>query len=91
MRILITYFSQTGDTKKIARAIQEALETHDSDLKSIGETKLEELKKYDILFLGSMIYAGKTHKSIKDLILERTINRKTRINQRLSFFYPLIT
>ncbi|MBY9009855.1 MAG: flavodoxin family protein, partial [Candidatus Lokiarchaeota archaeon] len=44
MKILITYFSQTGNTEKIAQAIHEASsKNHESYLKKIKKVKIEEL------------------------------------------------
>jgi len=68
MKILITYFSQTGNTEKIANAMKDGLEGHDVEMKKIGETSVESLKDYDIIFLGSGIYAGKIKKKITDLV-----------------------
>lgn len=68
MRIMITYFSQTGNTEKVAKAIKEALIEHDVDCKPVKETDSSEISDYDLLILGSGIYAGKVHKSVLDLI-----------------------
>ncbi len=54
MKILVTYYSETGNTKKIAEAIHEiALQNHDSILKNFKELSVDELENYDLVFLGS--------------------------------------
>jgi len=54
MKILVTYFSQTGNTEKIAQAIHETTsKNHESYLKTIKKVKIEELNDYDLVFIGS--------------------------------------
>ncbi len=68
MKILITYFSNTGNTEKVANAIKESLEGHHVELKKVDNIIAESLKDYNLVFLGSGIYAGKIKKTILDLI-----------------------
>ena len=54
MKILITYFSQTGNTEKIAEAIHEITsKNHESYLTRIKKVKIKELDDYDLVFIGS--------------------------------------
>jgi flavodoxin len=54
MKILVTYFSKTGNTEKIANAIHEITsQNHESYLKAIKKVKVEELDDYDLVFIGS--------------------------------------
>ncbi len=54
MKILVTYFSKTGNTKKIAEAIHEiTTQNNDSTLKNFKNLKVTELVDYDLVFLGS--------------------------------------
>lgn len=54
MKILITYFSQSGNTEKIAQAIHEvSSKNHESTLKRLKKVKIEELEDYDLVFIGS--------------------------------------
>ena len=54
MKILIIYFSQTGNTKKIAEAIHEITsKNHDSTLERIKKVKIEDLVNFDLIFIGS--------------------------------------
>ncbi len=54
MKILVTYFSQTGNTEKIAQAIHEvSSKNHESTLKKLKQVKIEELEDYNLVFIGS--------------------------------------
>ena len=54
MKILVTYFSKTNNTKMIAEAIHEiASQNNDSTLKDFKNLKFKELSDYDLIFLGS--------------------------------------
>ena len=53
--VLIIYWSATGNTEKVAAAIQETLirEGLKPVIKKVGEAKEEELFNYDLVFLGT--------------------------------------
>ncbi len=68
MKILVTYFSNTGNTEKVAQSIKNGLEGQHVDLKPIKEVEPSSLKEYDIIFLGSGIYASRVNKALPDLI-----------------------
>ncbi len=55
MKILIAYFSQTGNTEQVARAIHEEVLSggHEAHLKRINEIASDSLNVYDLVFLGS--------------------------------------
>lgn len=54
MKILITYFSQTGNTEKIAEAIyEESSKNNEVSLKPIKKVKIGDLDEYDLIFIGS--------------------------------------
>ncbi len=68
MKALVTYFSKTGNTEKVARAIYETL-TVDKEIKPIQG--LESAAGYDIVFCGFPVHAhsvpGKAQPFIKAL------------------------
>lgn len=64
MKILTCYYSNTGNTEKIAKAIHEGLEGEDSSLLPLKDADPASLKDYDLVVLGSGIYAGKFHKDV---------------------------
>jgi flavodoxin len=55
MKVLIAYFSLTGNTAKIARVISEEVLSrgHEVHLREIGEIASADLDTYDLVFLGS--------------------------------------
>ncbi len=54
MKILIAYYSETGNTEKVARAIQEEVaDGHDVRLCKISEITADDLKDYGLVFLGA--------------------------------------
>jgi len=59
MKILIAYFSQTGNTEQIARAVQQELSgDHQVDLGKIEEIDAAGLSGYELVFVGTPIHAG---------------------------------
>ena len=54
MKVLVLYFSQTSNTKRVGESIYEgASKEHDADIKSLEEVKVEDLNGYDLVFIGS--------------------------------------
>jgi flavodoxin I len=68
MKALVTYYSQTGNTEKVARAIYEAIHI-EKDLFPIQD--LKETAGYDIIFVGFPVHAhsvpAKLHTFFKSL------------------------
>jgi hypothetical protein len=58
LKVLIIYWSATGNTEKVAAAIQQALtrESITPVIKKVGEAAEEELYNYDLVFLGTPSY-----------------------------------
>lgn len=81
LKILITYFTQSGNTKKLAESIFEGCLNEDTELKPIDEIDLQSLKNYDLVFLGSGIYASRVHKSLGKLI-----NQDQELPTNFAFF-----
>jgi flavodoxin I len=70
MRILVAYYSETGNTAKIAGAICEALSTegHKADLMHLGEIAPDTLNAYDLVFLGSACHDADLAKPVKRIL-----------------------
>jgi flavodoxin len=69
MKVLIIYFSQTGNTGKVAQAIyEEASLVHEVESKKLEEVSAEHLSGYDLLFIGSPIHAGNLSEAVKDFL-----------------------
>lgn len=69
-KILICYYSRSGNTKKMAYLIQKGAMEEDVevDTKDVKDVKLEDLKKYDGIVIGSPTYYGGPASQIKDLL-----------------------
>ena len=59
-RILVAYFSQTGNTEKVARAIYDEVASsgHDAQLKNVTGLTAAHLAEYDLVFLGSACHSA---------------------------------
>lgn len=59
MKILVAYFSQTGNTEEIAKAIyEEVSQSYDVKLQKIGDTDTNNINDFDLIFIGSPIHGG---------------------------------
>jgi len=59
-KALVSYYSRTGNTKKMAARIAEVLESQglEVDLKTVEDTAPADLLGYDCIVLGSPTYYG---------------------------------
>ena len=69
-KILIVYYSRSGNTKKMASLIEGGVKTGgvEVDLKDVSKTKAEELLNYDGIIIGSPTYYGSMAAEIKKLL-----------------------
>ena len=69
MKILITYYTQTGTTEEMALKIKEVLEPENIFVQNIADTDPTLMNDYDLVFLGTGVYAngisGKLKKFLK--------------------------
>jgi flavodoxin len=72
MKILVCYFSNTGNTEKVAKSIAEGLEPEDVEILKVEDADPTKLKEYDLVVLGSGIYAGRLHKKMSDFMKKVT-------------------
>lgn len=72
MKILVIYYSQTGNTKKMAELITEGVKSEgvDVELKNVEEVKAKELLDMDGIIIGSPTYYGSMAYQIKQLLDE---------------------
>ena len=68
LKILITFFSNTGNTEKVAISMKDGLTEHDVDMIAVKDVAPETLSSYDIVFLGSGVYASRIDKSVLTLV-----------------------
>lgn len=70
MKVLVSYYSRTGNTKKMAEMIVKGLteEGVANDLKKISQVKVDELLEYEALVFGSPTYYGMMASQMKQFI-----------------------
>ena len=71
-KILIVYYSRTGNTRKMAELVGEGArgEKVDVTVKDVSEVKAETLLEYDVIIIGSPTYYGSMAYEIKKLLDE---------------------
>lgn len=69
-KILVVYYSRTGNTKRMAELVAKGAKEAGGQvtLKSVGETKAEELLEYDAIIVGSPVYYGSMAAELKKLL-----------------------
>ena len=66
MKVLVVYYSMSGNTEKLAKAIHgEAAKNHESYLRKVDEVEQKWLNKHDILFVGSPTHGGEISAPVK--------------------------
>lgn len=70
MKVLVTYFSQSGNTEKIAKAICEeaAAKAGNADLKKLEELTPDMVAEYDCIFMGSPLHSGSLAAPVKECL-----------------------
>jgi len=63
LKILITFCSNTGNTEKVANSMKDGLTDYDVDIIPAKDVDPKTLNSYDIVFLGSGVYASRIDKS----------------------------
>ncbi len=68
-KVLIVYYSRTGNTEKMARCVAEGakIDGVDVELKKVEDTKAEDLLDADGIIVGSPVYYGLMSAEIKQL------------------------
>ena len=67
MKVLIVYDSVYGNTEKIAKAVGDAI-TGEVKVLRVGEVHSSELKKFDLLIVGSPTQGGRSTLAIQDFL-----------------------
>jgi flavodoxin len=70
MKILVTYFTQSNNTKAIAESIFDELEAQNqvATIESIENVKPESLNEYDLVFIGSACHHADVAAPVKRLL-----------------------
>ena len=69
-KALVVYYSQSGNTKKMAESVAEGIQKEGIDvvLKEVKDTQADELLAYDAVLIGSPTYYGTMAAEIKKLL-----------------------
>ena len=72
MKILVAYYSRSGNTKKMAEAVAAGVKKAgvDSDLREVTTIEVDELPQYDAYIFGSPTYYGLMAAEMKKLLDE---------------------
>jgi flavodoxin len=74
MKVLVTYMSQTGNTRKIAEAIYGEI-ADDKEIKRIED--VPSLNGYDMAFLGFPVRGEKPEKKVADLLAKHCVQGRS--------------
>jgi len=75
MKILVTYFSRTGNTEKVAQVVHdELLGSHAAEMRKLKDIDVSALSGYDVVFLGSPIHAGGLADPVKEFLGKLPVN-----------------
>jgi NAD(P)H dehydrogenase (quinone) len=83
-KMLICYYSRSGNTKKMAYLIQKGAMQEDIDVetKDVKEVKVDDLKGYDGIVIGSPTYYGLPAAPVKDL-LDKSIKLHGKLQDKV--------
>jgi len=89
MKILITYFSQTGNTEKIARAIGEvAAQNNETEIKKMEEVDAGAVSGYDFMFIGSPLHASNLAAQVKTFLGDLQPGASQKLAGFITHFAP---
>jgi len=66
MKVLVTYYSETGNTEKVARAIYEGIQKAEKDISPIQETS--HVEAYDLIFCGFPVHASSVPHNVETFL-----------------------
>jgi len=71
MKILTAYFTQTGNTERIAKAIHEvASAQHETVIHKLDAARYPSLDGYNLIFIGSPCHAGTLAAPVRDFLAQ---------------------
>jgi len=69
LKVLVAYYSETGNTEKIAKAIyEEVSKEHEAHLKRVKDISADTLNDYDLVFLGSACHSSDLAAPVKGIL-----------------------
>ncbi len=82
-KILIVYYSRSGNTERLAKAVAEGVREGGGNpsLKSVDEVDINELPDYDGIIAGSPVYYGSMAAELKKFFDESVMVRRKLFNK----------
>ena len=83
-KILIVYYSRSGNTEKMAQTIQEGVASQGVDVerKKVADTTVEDLLRADGIIMGSPTYYGSMAHELKKL-LDESVSRHGKLEGKV--------
>ena len=89
MKILVSYFSQTGNTEKIAKGIYEdASQGNQADLKKLEDVGVGDFAGYDVIFIGSPLHSGNLAAPVKEFLSNIQAGTSQKMAGFITHFAP---
>jgi flavodoxin len=89
MNVLVTYFSQSGNTEKIAKAIcEESAKSHKAELKKLEEIGPDEVASYDFIFIGSPLHSANLAAPVKEFLTNIQAGSGQKMAAFITHFAP---
>ncbi|HEJ83075.1 MAG: flavodoxin family protein [Deltaproteobacteria bacterium] len=78
MKVLVTYFSETGNTEKLAKAVFEAVESSKKEILPVQE--VTGIDGYDVIFIGFPVHSHNVPGKVEALV------KKLPEGQKVAYF-----
>ena len=89
MKVLVSYFSQTGNTEKIAKGIwEEASQANEADLKKIEDVGAGGFAGYDFIFIGSPLHSANLAAQVKEFLTDIQAGSGQKMAGFITHFAP---
>ena len=89
MKVLVTYFSQTGNTGKIAKGIwEEASQANEADLKKLEDVEAAGFAGYDFIFIGSPLHSANLAAQVKEFLTDIQAGSGQKMAGFITHFAP---
>lgn len=67
MKSIVLYYSESGNTKKLAKTIAQKISC---EAKSVSDFKIENITEYDLLFLGTPVHGLAPAKIVQEFLIK---------------------
>ena len=89
MKVLVAYFSQSGNTEKVAKAIwEEASQGNEADLKKLEDITPGDVAQYDFIFMGSPLHSGGLAVPVKECLSQLQAASGQKLAVFITHFAP---